>query len=98
MIALATFVFVLFLITLRGNFLFEELIALYVVPFLPVGTLLIVTYLVARIRNRPLSLERRARRLLIACSTFHCLFIAVFLYCTWPRYYVRADAFFIFLP
>lgn len=92
MIALASVVFLLFVITLSGNFLFEELIALYIVPFVPVGTLLIVTSLVARIRKHPMLLERRARRLLIACSTFHCLFIAVFLYCTWPRYYDRADA------
>jgi hypothetical protein len=92
-IAIATVVFLLFMVTLSGNFLFEELIVLYVVPFVPVGTLLIVTYLVARIRKHPLSLERRTRRLLIVCSTFHCLFIAVFLYCTWARYYDRADAF-----
>ena len=52
-IAIATFVFVLFMVTLRGNFLFEELIALYIVPFVPVGTLLLVTYLVAR-RGSPM--------------------------------------------
>ncbi len=91
-IAVATFVFVIFMVTLSGSFLFEELIALYIVPFVPVGTLLIVTYLVARIRKRSVLLEQRVRRLLIAGSIFHCLFIAVFLYSTWPRYYDRADA------
>lgn len=91
-IAIAAFVFVLFMVTLRGNFLFEELIVLYLIPFVPVGSILIFSLLVARIRKRSVLLERRARRLLIACSTFHCLFVAVFLYCTWPRYYDRADA------
>lgn len=70
-IALASVVVVLFMITLRGNFLFEELIALYLVPFVPVGTILGVYLLVARIRKRRVSIERRARRLLIYGSTFH---------------------------
>ncbi|HEX7573273.1 MAG TPA: S41 family peptidase [Bacteroidota bacterium] len=91
-IAIAAFVFVLFMVTLSGNFLFEELIVLYLIPFAPVGSILILSLLVARIRKRSVLLERRGRRLLIAGSIFHCLFIAVFLFCTWPRYYDRAEA------
>jgi hypothetical protein len=91
-IALAIVVFLFFMVTLSGNFLFEELIVFYLIPFVPVGTILGASLLVARIRKRRVSIERRARRLLISGSIFHCLFIAVFLYCTWPRHYDKADA------
>ncbi len=91
-IALAGVVLVLFMITLSGNFLFEELIVLYLVPFVPVGTILGVHLLVARIRKRRVSIERRARRLLIFGSAFHCILVAAVLYATWPRYYDKADA------
>jgi Peptidase family S41 len=91
-IALAAIVLVLFMITLSGYCLFEELIVLYLVPFVPVGAFLGAYLLVARIRKRHVSIERRARRLLIFGSAFHCMLLAAVLYVTWPRYYEKADA------
>jgi hypothetical protein len=85
-------VFLLFMIALRGNFFPEESLVLFIIPFLPVGTLLLVSLLVARLRNRRITIENRVRRLLIACSLFHCLFLAVYFFCTWPRTFERADA------
>lgn len=91
-IALASLVLVLFMIILTGNFFFEELIVLYLIPFVPVGTLLGVSLLVARIRKRRVSIEGRARRLLISGSIFHCVLVAAILYATWPRHYDKAEA------
>jgi hypothetical protein len=91
-IALAAVVFLLFMITLSGNFLFEEMIILYLIPFVPVGTLLCIYLLVARIRKRHVPIERRARRLLISGSAFHCMLLAVVVYATWPRYYDKTEA------
>lgn len=91
-IALAGFDFAVFLLILSENFLLEESVVLYLVPFLPVGSSLGVSVLVGRIRKRHVAIEGRARRLLIYCSGFHCMLIAFMLYATWPRYYGRADA------
>jgi hypothetical protein len=85
-------VLLVFLIVLAGDFLLEEQILIFLIPFVPVGSLLAARYVVARFRKRPVTLERRIRRLLYACSLFNCLVIAAYLYCTWPRAYDRADA------
>jgi hypothetical protein len=85
-------VFLLFMIALRGNFFPEESVVLFIIPFVPVGTLLIVSLLVARMRKRRITVEKRVRRLLTSCSLFHCLLLAVYFYCTWPRAYERGEA------
>ncbi len=91
-IGLAALAFVLIMIALSGDFLFEERIVVYLVPFVPVGSYILLLYFVARIRKHPVALEGRVRRILIACSIFHLLLTGAYLYCVWPRTYERAEA------
>jgi hypothetical protein len=91
-IAFAGTVFVALLITLGDDFLSEELVLLFLLPFVPAGTILAERYIVAAIRRSTPPPERRLRRLLMSGSIFHCLLIGCYLYCTWPRTYEKAEA------
>jgi hypothetical protein len=91
-IAVAAAVFLLFMITLSRYCFFEELIVLYLIPYVPGGSVLGAYLLFSRIRKRHVSIERRGRRLLISVSAFHCLLLAAVVYAAWPRFNDKTEA------
>ena len=80
------------MIALAGDFLFEEQMVIFLVPFVPVGFILGVRYIVAKIRKRPGHWSGGSEGFSTRALSSIALLSPLTSYCTLPRHYKSADA------